>query len=148
MQYTYEFEVLKSEGWFVAYPFDMEGATQGKDMKEVAEMAADWLRIDIEHRLMHNVGIPEPTFGNSPKEGGTIMVVSIEAGLNTIRKVSASEAARLLGVTPGRVTHMIDTGLLEAFKDGYNTWVTLDSVNVRLASPRKAGRPRKELAAK
>jgi len=144
MQYTYEFEVFSSEGWLLAYPFDMEGATSGKDAQEVALMAADWLRTDMEHRLMYDVAIPEATFGNQPKEGGYIMVVSIEAGLDTIERVSASEAARMLGVSPARVTHMIKSGLLEAFKDGHKTWVTLDSVNVRLAEPRSAGRPRKE----
>ena len=145
--YIYEFEVFKSEGYFVVYPFDMDGATQGKDMQEVAEMAADWLRMDIQHRLMHDEPIPKPTYGNSPQEGGTVLIVAVEAGLDSIRRVSASEAARLLSVSPARVNHMIRDCLLESFKDGYNVWVTMDSIEARLRDPRKAGRPKREAVA-
>jgi hypothetical protein len=143
MQYAYEFEVFRDADWYLALPFDMKGGTQGRDMRDVCLMTADWLRSDIEHRLMHDIEIPVATFGNAPKNGGTIMIVSIEAELETVKKVSASETARMLGVTPARVTHMIRSGLLDAFKDGHRTYVTLDSVNARLASTPKAGRPRK-----
>jgi len=145
--YIYEFEIFKSEGYFIAYPFGMEGATQGKDMQEAVEMAADWLRTDIQYRIMHDVPIPKPTYENEPREGGSIIAVAIEAGLDTIRRVSASEAARLLGVTPARVNHMIRDGLLESYKDGYNVWVTMDSIEARLREPHKAGRPKKEAIA-
>jgi predicted RNase H-like HicB family nuclease len=145
MQYTYEFEIAESDGWFVAMPFDLDGATQGKTIAEVSLMAADWLRADIEHRLIHGLDVPVATFGNEPIEGGARTIVSVDAGLNTVRTVSASEAARMLGVSPSRVTHMIRDGLLEAFKDGHKTFVTVDSINARLAEPHSAGRPRKEL---
>jgi hypothetical protein len=144
MQYTYEFELFKSGGVLIAYPFDMDGATQGRDVKEAALMAADWLRADIEHRLMYGIEIPTATFGNQPAEGGTVMVVSVEAAIDHIKRVSAAEAARMLGVSPGRVTHMIKAGLLEAFKDGHRAWVTLHSVEARLSEPHPAGRPRKQ----
>ena len=144
MQYTYEFEVFKANGWFIARPFDMDGATQGKDIKEISLMAAEWLRTDIEHRLMHDYVIPEATYGNQPKEDGAIMIVSIEAGKETIQSVSASEAARMLGVTPARVTHLIRDGQLEAFRDGNRTWVFLASVMARINKPVRVGRPRKQ----
>jgi predicted RNase H-like HicB family nuclease len=146
VQYTYEFEVFKDGEWLVACPFDMDGATQGGTVKEVAIMAADWLRTDIEHRLMYDVDIPVATFGNTPKEGGTVLIVSVEAGVGLMDKVSASEASRILGVSASRVTHMIRDGLLEAIRDGSRTYVTKASINARLAAPRKAGRPRKVLA--
>jgi predicted RNase H-like HicB family nuclease len=146
MQYTYEFEVFESEGWFIACPFDMSGATQGKTMEETSLMAADWLRTDIEHRLMHGVDIPTATFGNTPEEGGVIMVVSVDVELGRVPRVSASEAARILGVSPARVTHMIRDGLLEAFRDGHRTYVTRSSLEARLAAPRSSGRPRKAVA--
>jgi excisionase family DNA binding protein len=145
MQYTYEFEVFKDEelGCYVAIPYDLAGATQGASLEELSLMAADWLRTDIEHRLMHGLEIPAPSFGNRPQHGGSPMIVSVEASLASIKTVSASEAARLLGVTPGRITHMIRDGLLEAFRDGHRTYVTRASVDARLAAPRRAGRPRK-----
>lgn len=144
MQYTYEFELFENDGWFIACPFNMEGATQGANVEEAALMAADWLRAEIEHRLIHGLDIPTATFNNEPKEGGSRMIVSVEAGLEQIATVSASEAARILNVTPGRVTHMIRDGQLESFKNGHKTSVTRASVNARLAAPRRVGRPRKE----
>ena len=143
MLYLYEFEIIQGEKYLLAFPFDMDGATQGKDIQEVTEMAADWLRMDIENRLMHKLDIPKATFGNEPKEGGRVLAIAIDVDLNRVEKVSASDAARMLDVSPPRVTHMIKDGLLEAFKEGHKTWVTLDSVKARLAEPRKAGRPRK-----
>jgi predicted RNase H-like HicB family nuclease len=145
MQYTYEFEMVQSEGWYVALPFGMDGGTQGKTIEEASLMAADWLRMEIEHRLMYELDIPVATFGNVPVEGGICMIVSVDAGLDSVRRVSASEAARMLDVSPSRVTHMIRDGLLEAFRDGHKTYVTLASVEARKAEPRKSGRPRKEL---
>jgi hypothetical protein len=73
------------------------------------------------------------------------MIVSVDATLDAIKKVSASEASRMLEVSPSRVTHMIRDGLLEAFRDGHKTFVTVASISARLAEPRGAGRPRKEL---
>lgn len=144
MTYLYEFEIVQSEDLFVAVPFDWEGATQGRTSKELAEMLTEWLRISIEHCLMHNLPIPEPSFGNKPKNGGEILVALVETDLSMIKRVSASEAARILNVSPARISHMIRDGLLEAFKDGHKTWVTIDSINARLGSIRRAGRPKKE----
>jgi len=144
MQFTYEFEAFEEDGWICVYPFDMEGATSGKDRAEAADMAADWLRMEIEHRLMHGIGIPKPSFGNELQKNGYIMIVSVEVSLDTINKVTASKAAEILGVTPARISHMIRDGLLTAFRDGNRTWVTRDSINARLADNRRAGRPRKK----
>ena len=148
MLYVYEFEIFEDEGWLLAFPYDMRGGTQGADFREVCEMAADWLHAEAEARLVNGVEFPEPTFGNEPRHGGRNIIVAVEASKDTIRKVSASKAAKLLGVTPGRVTQMIAAGKLCAFKDddGVHTWVTMDSIEARLAEQPKAGRPRKEAA--
>lgn len=50
MFYVYEFEVFEDEGWFLACPFDFLGGTQGETFAEACEMAADWLRVECEHR--------------------------------------------------------------------------------------------------
>ncbi|MCL2529827.1 MAG: helix-turn-helix domain-containing protein [Coriobacteriia bacterium] len=145
MQYTYEFEVFESEGWLLAFPFDFDGGTQGEDWEDIAVMAADWLKIVVEDSLMHKYELPKATFGNELKNGGTRMIVSIETSLNSIDSVSATEAARLLGVSPSRVSHMIRDNLLEAYRDGNRTLITKASIEARLADPRKAGRPRKDV---
>ena len=143
MVHVYEFEVFKDKDMYLAFPFDMQGGTQGKTIEEACRMAADWLQTEMEYREMNGEEIPKATFGNEPIHGGRTLIVSVNAGKNTVDKVSASDAARMLGVSPGRVTQMINAGLLQAFRDGHKTWGTVDSINARLESTPKAGRPKK-----
>ena len=117
MQYTYEFEMWRGEFAWIAAPFDLAGITQG----EIP---------------------PKATFGHEPSHGGVRLVVSVDATLDDIEKVSAAQAAELLGVSRSRVTAMLHSGLLEGWKDGRNTWVTKASIDARLASPTPAGRPK------
>ena len=96
---------------------------------------------------MHGLDFPEATFGNEPKNGGRNIIVAVSADVGTVAKVLPSEAARMLGVTPGRVTQMVAAGQLEAFEDAGRTWVTVASVEARIAEAPKAGRPRKATTA-
>ena len=83
-------------------------------------------------------------FGNEARHpGGKVIAFATDAGRDTVRKVTASETARMLDVTPGRVTQMIDAGLLTACREGHRTWVSDDSAKARLAESPKAGRPKK-----
>ena len=140
---VYEFEVFQEGGWYLACPYDFEGGTQGETFDELCEMTADWLKVMLEDCAIRGVEPPAATFGNEPRHGGRIMLVGVEASRETVRRVSASEAARMLGVTPGRVTQMLDVGRLEGWREGARTWVTVDSIEARLEEHPKAGRPRK-----
>ncbi len=146
MLHVYEFELFEDDGMLLAFPYDMEGGTQGADMREACEMAADWLQAEMEYRAIHGEPIPEATFGNEPRHGGSNVVVAVRAGLDTVPRMLPSEAARALGVTPGRITQMMDSGALECFDDGGRRWVTRHSVEARLEERPKAGRPRKAMA--
>lgn len=95
---------------------------------------------------MKGVRPPAPTFDNALEHDGVRLIVSVDASLDDVDKVSASEAARMLNVVPSRITAMIDSGLLDGWRDGRNTWITESSVKARLESARKAGRPRNEPA--
>lgn len=143
MLHVYEFEIFEDGGLFVALPFDFDGGTQGNTFADACEMAADWLQVECEHRAMHEETFPKQTFGNEPKNGGKVVIVAVNADKDTVRKVKASRAAELLGVTKGRVSQMVKANQLEAFKDGGTVWVTLDSIETRLAERPKAGRPAK-----
>lgn len=140
---VYEFELFENEGFVLAFPFDMEGGTQGRDVKEASEMAADWLKGELEHRLMAGEPLPEATFGNEPQYGGRIAIVAVDANLDSVETVAASDAAEMLGVSRSRVSQMLANGLLEGYRKGRGTLVTLESVKARLAENPKAGRPRK-----
>ena len=143
MLHVHEFEVFEEDGLLVALPFDFEGGTQGMDTREVAEMAADWLKTEIEQRIINGEEIPSETLGHEPEhDGGRILIVAVDASLDTVDAVSASEAARMLGVTNGRVSQMVKAGQLQGFKRGRDAYVTLASGEQRISESPKAGRPK------
>lgn len=143
----YEFEIVPSEGGYVAIPYDLEGATQADSFDDLCLSVADWLKVTIEDHELRGVPLPRATFGNTPRHGGTNMVFGVTAGRETIERVTVTEAARLLGVTPGRVSQMVASSQLEGWREGRNTYVTLDSVRARLAERPRAGRPRRAASA-
>lgn len=147
MQYVYEFEMWRGEEQWLIEPFDISGITQGEDVADACESAADLLRETICDYLMRGEAPPLASFGNELTHDGVRVVVSVDASLDDVEKVSASKAAEMLGVSRGRITAMVQSGLLDGWKDGRNTWITLASVDARLASPRGAGRPKKAVSA-
>ena len=146
MLHVYEFEIFEKAGLFVALPYDFDGGTQGATFADTCEMAAEWLQVECEYRAIHDEPFPKQTFGNLPKNGGKVVIVAVNADKDTVRKVNASRAAEMLGVTKGRVSQMVKANQLEAFRDGGTVWVTLDSVEARLAEKPKPGRPAKAQA--
>ena len=77
-------------------------------------------------------------------------VVYVYADLATVEltepSVTASEAARKLGVTPGRISQLLKAGKLEGRRMTNTTLVTIASLERYASSPRKAGRPQRETA--
>ena len=145
MQYTYEFEFIPGDKSIVVLPFDFEGATQGDGLKDAAEAAADWLKNEIECRLMLGETIPEASFGNDPShKNGRVVLVSVMAGLETVDVVSATEASRRLGVSNARISQMLRSNLLVGYRKGRDTFVSIQSISARLADSPKPGRPNKE----
>lgn len=141
---VYEFEVYKGEEHYLAKPFDLPvGCAEGRAPQEAALDAANWLKTALDGYLLYENRIPEPTYGNKPQHGGTILLIGVETGKEFIRRMSAADAARALGVTRGRVSQLIKAGMLDTFDLNGRTWVTTDSVEARLADPPRIGRPRK-----
>ncbi len=143
MQCTFEFEMWRGEERWIIAPFGIPGVTEGEDVEDACESAADLLRETMIDLLIRGRELPKPSFGNESKHDGIKVVVSVEVSLSDMEKVSATEAARLLGVSRSRVTAMIESGRLDGWKEGRNTWVTRASVDARLENPRSAGRPKK-----
>ncbi|MDR1183701.1 MAG: helix-turn-helix domain-containing protein [Coriobacteriales bacterium] len=145
--YIYEFEFFEEEGLIVALPFDLEHyATQGTDMADAIEMAADLVKSVVEDALMNDETLPEPSYGHSPRHNGKIMVIAVEASLDTVKAMPASAAAVRLGISRGRVSNMLRDGVLEGFRKGRDSFVTVASVEQRLKTTIRAGRPSKTRA--
>lgn len=141
-----EFELIETEGVVLAEPHGLEGGTEGRDQREAAMMAADWLRGEAEHWLMSGAEPPELPIDQPPAHGGHVILIGVDVSLEAIDTVTASEAARALGVSRPRVTQMIRSGRLEGYTKGHATFVTRASVEARLADPPRPGRPRRETA--
>ena len=146
MLYVYEFELYKGKNGFIVEPFDFEGATQGIDLRDACESAFDWLTMTLEDYVIKGVEPPFATYENKPKHGGYVFLVGATVGKETINRVSASEASRMLGVSPARINQLAKCDKLDTFKDGGTVWVTVDSINQRLAEAPTAGRPKQAIA--
>ena len=135
-------------GYWVNVPA-LDGCfTEGNDYREAVEMAADAMKTYVASLMKH--GDPVPRYERSEvPEGCLFSDVFFETDESYIVEgpvISAAQAARELGVSPGRVTRMIDAGLLDGYRSGRRTYVTEASVAARKANPKRAGRPRKEAA--
>lgn len=146
MLHIYEFEVYKGENNFIVEPFDFNGATQGVDIKDAYESTFDWLKTTLEDYIIRNIEPPKATYQNKPLHNGYIIVVGVNVGIETINRVSAAEAARMLEVSPARISQLASNHQLETLKRGGTVWVTVDSINQRLAEMPSAGRPKHALA--
>lgn len=146
MQYTYEFEMWRGEGQWCIAPFGFDGATQGEDVSDACESAADWLRETILDCMMDGRALPAPKFNNRLQHDGVRVVVSVDVSLDQVARMSAAEAARELGLSRPRITAMVNSGKLDGWREGRNLWVTRASVEARKAEAPKAGRPKRVAA--
>lgn len=149
-RYLFEVELSPEEegGYSVSVP-DLDGCySQGDTLEEALEMAADALMTYIAALLKYGDPVPEPVFGHEVIEGGKVIAISVEVDADyVIDAVSPAEAAAMLSVTRGRVSQMMRDGILDSYDIAGERVVDLKSINARLAAPRGAGRPRKNLAA-
>lgn len=145
MVYVWEFEFFDSNGYVDAFPFPpFEGGTFGDDMVDAVESAVDWLGGVVEDHLMNGTELPEMKFGHASEHGGIVIAVAVERTLENIPSVTASEAARMLGVSTARIAQLVKSGLLDSWKVGGSRMVSVASVNARLEYDPKPGRPKEK----
>ncbi len=145
--YVCEFEFVQGGDFILCWPFfpGRADGTQGEDFDDAVEMSADWLRTIALDYLMKGEEVPKPPLRNAPQRGGGIVTIAVEASLSDVPAVTATDAAGLLGVSTARITQLAKAGALDSWKVGRTRMVSLESVQLRLAEERQAGRPRKEL---
>lgn len=135
-------------GYSIEFP-DLPGCfSDGDDFVDAVDMAADAAKTYVASLMRHGEAIPGPSV-NAVPDGATDVWVSFEADPGYVIDgpvVSAAQAARELGLSAGRVTHMLDAGILEGYRQGRRTWISAASVEARKAEAPKAGRPKKAAA--
>lgn len=145
--YVCEFEFVKDGDLILCFPFwpGRVDGTQGEDFDDAVEMSADWLHEMVLDCLMKGEEVPDFPKGNAPRQGGSIIVVAVDASLSEVPAVTARDAADLLGVSTARITQLSKAGLLDSWKVGRTRMVSLESIELRLEDERRAGRPKREL---
>ena len=131
-----------NEGQYWAEVPDLYGCFgQGNTFDEVLKSIANGLETHIASMLECGMDVPKPT-KLSPKDG-EVVYVAVTPNEYTLKEpsVTASEASRILNVTPGRVSQLIKAGKLKAQRNVGETLVAVDSINEYASSARTAGRP-------
>lgn len=132
------------DGLWARFP-DLPGCFgYGESAVECAESASNALETHLAAMEADGLPLPEPS---EPKKGaGTVAWFYADTSTVDLGEPSmtAAEAARALGVTPGRVSQLVADGRLEARRVGGATLVSERSVSMYASTPRSPGRPRKE----
>ncbi|EHF01370.1 hypothetical protein HMPREF1008_01850 [Olsenella sp. oral taxon 809 str. F0356] len=130
-------------GYDVSVP-DLPGCfSHGDTRMRALASAADAMATYIASLLVRGEPVPEPR-QVSPDDGREAVAVYFQTDGSYVlpgERVSAAEAARRLGVSAGRVTQMIASGILDGFRIGRHTFVTVASIERRLAEGSRPGRP-------
>ena len=147
MVYVWEFEFYPSNGCIDAVPCGGWGeGTFGDDLNDAIESAVDWLMETVDDHLMGRCELPAMEFGHKPEHGGRIVAIAVSRELDDIPAMTAAEAARALGVSSARVAQLINSGLLDSWKDGTKRMVSKASVDARIEYAPRSGRPRQATA--
>ena len=143
-----EFEFVEDGGWFLCWPFwpGRCDGTQGETLDDALEMSADWFKTMVLDCLMRGKEIPRFALGNTPRRGGRIVAIAVDASLSEVPAVTEKEAAERLGISHARVSQLCRSKMLDSWKVGRTRMVSVESIEMRLASAPCAGRPKRALA--
>ena len=150
---TYIYQAIltpENEGGYSVEVPDLPGCYScGDDVADAAVMAADAAKTYVSLLLGNGEEVPKSTTREVPdgEEGIWVFFEADPSWIVTGPVVSAAEAARRLGVSPGRVTQMIDGGILDGYRDGRRTYVSTESIERRLAQDVRSGRPKRSAMA-
>jgi excisionase family DNA binding protein len=129
---------------FVHFPELPLAITQGRTRRQIAKNAAETLELALADYILEGKEPPAPVFGHDVPEGGETIIVSVtvtEEDARMMGYVSSKEAAKMLGISKGRVSQLAASGQLESVGTGTARRISLESINERLAHPHPAGRP-------
>ena len=141
VNYPGYFEKNELGGYSVWFPDLPECHTDGDDLGDAVNMAAEALGLVIESYLDNGRELPAPSPEATCPKGARELLVSVEVNVEN-RLVTTREAAKLLGVSDARVRQLILGGSLLARKQAGANLVHLRSVLDRMRERPARGRPR------
>ena len=120
---------------------------QGDTLMEAVESISNGMETHLAALAEYHMPIPKAS-AVSTDDGQVVYVYANIDGFSLgVPSVPAAEAARMLGVTPGRVSQLIKAGKLIAERSASGTLVTEESVRAYMDTPRTAGRPSRAMEA-
>ncbi|MGN0038255.1 MAG: helix-turn-helix domain-containing protein [Coriobacteriales bacterium] len=133
MRIYYECELCEdASGWSAVLPDGFGKAVHAPSREKAAQKAASSLKAGVMRRLLCGEPVPQPEHLEAPScEGGMLLAVVADVDTDGLR-VTASEAADILGVSNARVTQLLDSGKLVGYREGRDSYVTLPSIRRRL----------------
>lgn len=142
--YTFGAVIRKDEdcGFWAEVP-QLEGCYgEGSSFSEAVQSIADGLETHIAAMLEYGIEVPKPE--RTEAEDGEVVYIAVNPTEYTLKtpSVTSAEAARMLNISPGRVSQLIKAGTLQGTREVGRTLVTVDSVKRYANSPRTAGRPK------
>lgn len=142
MRFNYPgyFEPNELDGYSVWFPDLPECHTDGDNLDDTVNMAAEALELVIESYIDNGRALPEPSLDAQAPEGVRELLVSVDVDSEN-RMITAREAAKMLGVSDARVRQLILKGALLARKQAGVNFVYLRSVLDRLQEAPVSGRP-------
>lgn len=130
MDYTYEADIEREDGdWLISFPAFPGAFGGGRTMRKACRDASEALRMAIAQSISEGKKLPRATFNTPPKAVFTVQVDG--SYIDETGSVTATEAARMLGVSKGRVSQLVKAGQLDTVLVGGRSRVTLASIDAR-----------------
>ncbi|MCL1847743.1 MAG: type II toxin-antitoxin system HicB family antitoxin [Coriobacteriia bacterium] len=142
-RFTYEAVIEKQDGKYSVYfPQLKDAFTEGRTRAEALDNAADVLSLVVGGLLDEKKPLPRP---EHVAECINISIVLSDEDIDSLKYLTLTQAAEDLKISPGRVTQLVTAGKLrDRYFNGLRM-VSIESVNDYKRSPRKAGRPKRNL---
>lgn len=88
-----EFEIYKSDGFFIAEPFDTEGGAFGESFEGAIRSASNWLRETALNSMAHGRLVQGGKLHGTLSNNGLAASVSVVCHLSRTNAVTAADAA-------------------------------------------------------
>ena len=142
MKHTFQ-AIFETDGLRIGVVFpDLEGCrTFGEDYEDAVLMGVDLLEATLGAYYDLGKPIPSANLNHEVPNDGRTAFFTVNAPEPPVETMTVADAAILLGVSDRRVRALIKAGRLTAIKAGRDNMVTVESVDKRLTSEVKSGRP-------
>ena len=140
--YIYSAKITRENdnSWFLEFPAFEGVFADGKTRKQAIEEGTEALKLTIAEYIDTGLKLPRET----KLVNDVVIAVDVDSDyINKTKCMTVGEASRELGITKGRVSQMLNAGVLDSYVFGDTRLVTIASINRRKKQGAHVGRPKK-----